>query len=1090
MARPDAAPDAHVNQAPVATAQAVSVNENDSASITLAGTDAENDSLTFSVVTQPTHGALTGTAPSLTYTPTANFHGSDSFTFKVNDGALDSATATVSITVNHINQAPVASSQRVELDENSETNVTLGATDVDVDLLTFAIVDGPANGALSGIPPDLTYTPALNFHGSDSFTFKANDGALDSNTATVSITVDHINQPPVATPQDVTVDENSAVAITLTGSDVDSDALTFAVASQPSHGQLTGAAPNLTYTPTTNFHGSDSFTFKSNDGNLDSSAGTVSITVNHVNQAPIATGQTVSTNEGNAPAVTLGATDVDNDALTFSIVTSPAQGVITGAFPNAVYTPNANYYGADSFTFKANDGVLDSNVATVSIVVNQYNTVGTNGTIAGGAQHACALINGGVLCWGSNTAGQLGNNSTTNSSVPVAVAGLSSGVVAIAAGQNFTCALINGGVQCWGANASGQLGNGTTTNSLVPVPVSGMTSGVQAIAVGSANACALVNGGVHCWGANSLGQLGDGDTHDSSVPVAVTGLATNVSVIVSGAVSNHVCAIAAGGVLCWGDNLNGDLGNASSTQSNVPVAVSTLTANVQAVSVGAAHSCAMSNGGVQCWGSNSFGQLGNNSTTDSSTPVAVTGLSSGAQSIAAGGSQTCAVVNGGAQCWGRNNNGQLGIGSTTNSQVPAAVTGLSTGVQALAGGGTSMYALVNGVIQSWGRNLEGELGNNATTNRLVPVQVSGIVSGVQAFAAGGQFECAIVSGGAQCWGQGGSGQLGNNSTTASSVAVHVQGLSSGVQAIAANATTACAVVNGAAMCWGGNANGQLGNGTTTNSSIPVQVTGLTSGVTAVSVGGFHACAIVNGGVQCWGFNSHGQLGNCLTTNSSVPVSLTESSDNCVSTTPLFGVSQIVTGTNHTCVLVNGGVVCAGAGSSGALGDNSRFDSQAAGGVIGLDPTDSAGVQTIAAKANHTCAIVNGSVQCWGLGTSGQLGNGTVTTSFVPVQVTGVTSGARLLDVGANQSCVAIDGGIQCWGANASGQLGNNSLVTSSVPVTVLGVTSAAQQLAIAGTRSSAMINGALQSWGANVGAFGNNTTVNSGVPVAFGTWAP
>ncbi len=228
--------------------------------------------LTFIVVTQPTHGALSGTAPNLTYTPAANYHGPDSFTFKANDGTVDSNIATVSITVNPVNDAPTADPQSVTTDEDTAKAITLTATDVDGDPLTFSVVTQPTHGTLSGTAPDLTYTPAANYNGPDSFTFKANDGTVDSNTATISITVTAVNDAPTATPQSVTTDEDTAKAITLTGTDVEGDTLTFSVVTQPTHGALSGTAPDLTYTPAANYNGPDSFTFKANDGTLDSNS--------------------------------------------------------------------------------------------------------------------------------------------------------------------------------------------------------------------------------------------------------------------------------------------------------------------------------------------------------------------------------------------------------------------------------------------------------------------------------------------------------------------------------------------------------------------------------------------------------------------------------------------------------------------------------------------------------------------------------------------------------------------------------------------------------------------------------------------------
>ena len=267
-----------------------------------------------------------------------------------------------------------------------------------------------------------------------------------------------------------------------------------------------------------------------------------------------------------------------------------------------------------------------------------------------------------MQCWGANDSGQLGDRTESNKSNPTKVIGLASGVSAtsgvltIAAGGHHTCALpIAGGVKCWGGNDSGQLGNGTEVNSNVPVDVVGLTSEVMGIEAGGHHSCALsTTGGVQCWGDNEDGQLGDG-TIDRNIPVSVIGLATGVRAIAVG--GYHTCALTArGGVVCWGDNSQGQLGNRSEADKTAPMSVLGLISGVQAISAGSgsvaesesfvsAHTCALTTaGGVLCWGNNDDGELGAGNVVDQDTPVGVTGLASGISALAAGGNHTCAVT--------------------------------------------------------------------------------------------------------------------------------------------------------------------------------------------------------------------------------------------------------------------------------------------------------------------------------------------------------------------------------------------------------------------------------------------------------------
>ena len=298
-------------------------------------------------------------------------------------------------------------------------------------------------------------------------------------------------------------------------------------------------------------------------------------------------------------------------------------------------------------------------------------------TVATGTQTSCALMStGSIKCWGLGYYGGLGNASTADSLTPVAAAGIANAVELVAGNGHFCARLSTGTVLCWGANSSGQVGDGTLIDKSVPT-ATGITTAVS-LAGGTSHSCAaLTNGTVQCWGVGNGGQLGNGLSANSSVPVLVSGLSTAIKVAAG---VQHSCALLSGGALnCWGVRSSGQLGDGSfgavvaSPGANVP-ALSGLTQ----ISAADKNTCAVTGaGGILCWGYQDFGQIGNGTSAIAAgiaTPQSVTGAASGAISISNGrNSFSLAVINNQLMSWGNNTDGVFGTGISGGlSLVPVA----------------------------------------------------------------------------------------------------------------------------------------------------------------------------------------------------------------------------------------------------------------------------------------------------------------------------------------------------------------------------------------------------------------------------------
>lgn len=348
---------------------------------------------------------------------------------------------------------------------------------------------------------------------------------------------------------------------------------------------------------------------------------------------------------------------------------------------------------------------------------------------------------------------------------------------------------------------------------------------------------------------------------------------------------------------------------------------------------------------------------------------------------------------------------------------------------------------------------------------------------VQVSTGFGYHSCGVVNDGtARCWGENPHGELGNGSMSpSSSLPVTVSGLTT-ITAITAGGSHSCALrVDHTIRCWGDGTLGQLGNGGTSASAVPVVVTGI-SDATAISAGFNHTCALRTGGtVTCWGYNANGQSGDSTPAN--FPKVLTPT----MAVAGVSGASALAVGGFHSCALVSGTVKCWGDNSKGQLGGGpTPTQTFSAIAVTGLS-----GVTGVSSGEEHSCAVVGGAVKCWGDNTYGQLGDGTKVQANTPVSVPGVTTAAQV-SAGFPFTCVRLaSGSVSCWGHNDEGELGNGSALESLTPVSVTGLTTATS-LSSGGLQSCVIVSsGGARCWGYNgFGQLGNGTAADAHSPVS------
>ena len=480
-------------------------------------------------------------------------------------------------------------------------------------------------------------------------------------------------------------------------------------------------------------------------------------------------------------------------------------------------------------------------------------------SLAAGSRHSCAVLaSGDVKCWGDNSFVADAQASDPGWYYTFATVKSADHSTAVATGESFSCALrVDGKVLCWGKNFAGQLGVDGVLDSDSPVLVPGVSNAL-AIAATRMHVCVLLaDGGVRCWGLNSQGQLGGGKrAYEGTTKFGLLGFqATKLS---------DSCAISTtGATYCWGWNRSGALGNGSGPdfESDSPLAVADMP-SAMAVSSGYYFSCALTaTGTVKCWGGNEYGQLGNGTRVNASTPVTVTGISD-ATAIAVSSRQSCAIVaNGRVACWG-SGLADNGLGSLVRA-TPELVAGVSQAVSIAVSDQNVCAVISDGTIRCWGENYHGQLGDGTHNSSSKPVTVRGI-SNARSVALGRGYACAVShDGGVWCWGD---QQDGASGWSDGQSVVRIEGI---VDAVAVatygrQGQQTCALRrDGTVSCWGRALVAfDVGAGCryqecwgkdvySVTPGAPVAINGLNDATALAS--GENACALrKDGSVTCWG----------------------------------------------------------------------------------------------------------------------------------------------------------------------------------------------------------------------------------------------
>ncbi len=364
----------NINQPPISDDISVATDEDNAVVITLTASDSDGDALTFAIETDPQHGTVVLNANEATYTPAVNFNGQDTFTFTSNDGTTNSNSATVTIDIAPINDLPVFNSlPTTTATENQSYASFVSAIDIDGDVLTYSLNAGPLGLAINSVTGEINWAPSFEQSGSHPVTISVSDGTV-TQSLNFEIVVANVNRAPtISSAPVVTANENEIYSYQVIAQDVDNDVLNYSLNQSPAGMTINSLTGLIEWTTTFESAGNYSVVVLVNDANGGSAQQTFTVGVANVNRTPVASSQNLTVNEDENLSFSIFGFDEDGQTLSYIVVDQPSNGTLSGQLPDVVYTPNQNFSGTDTFTFKVSDTVEESAIATVTIDVTSVN---------------------------------------------------------------------------------------------------------------------------------------------------------------------------------------------------------------------------------------------------------------------------------------------------------------------------------------------------------------------------------------------------------------------------------------------------------------------------------------------------------------------------------------------------------------------------------------------------------------------------------------------------------------------------------------------------------------------------------------------